>query len=645
MCSARAPAWPRPGTRCGVAEYLVARGDVGGAGIDEQPVPSKLVWTSAAPSSSEIIQAPDARASGLHGRISSVPTIIVLDANILVASPRLHNSTWQSLVEHRDDWDVRLVVPEVAVMEAAKNVPVKWGKTRALMPNPRKFKEFGHDSTLQTVLDDIDAGIDSFARDLDERLAAMSAEIIPPPTVVDLMDLARRAAAGRAPYCAGDKDGFRDALIWLSVLGVAQDNLDAEVWFVSNNTDDFGPAGDADWTGPGTGARDDCPILFHSDLIEDLERLGLTERVHYVTNINSLEQHLAAKFAPITTEDLRASLDEAQLIAELGVAVRGLRLDPYLAALDPNTEAAVITGAVPVSDSWHFHDGAQRDAMGWTAKFTVTADTVIAWTTTDTPDKLAVQEKRLSVTGDLTVGVDGMVQLDARGMTALPDDPMRELWPSPTAVAHAQQTAAIAQEKIVRFLHAAGPHEHPDRVMAEVNQWQDAAANANRILDSDAVKRALFEMRPLPAKHASLSQAFSQWWQNSPAERATFNVALSELRDSPPPLASLSQTLSEWVNSPAAQASLNVALSELANSRDAQASSVSQALSELANSPTAQASVNQAYRDFQDTQEGTGLYSAALRRAFDALQRNYRWTHLHAQDDDSIVPTADMDDD
>ncbi|MFD4432725.1 PIN domain-containing protein [Nocardia sp. NPDC058497] len=555
-----------------------------------------------------------------------MPTIIVLDANIVIASPRLQNPTWQSLVDHRDDWNIRIVVPEVAVMEAAKNVPVRWGKTRGLMPNVRRFREFGHDGTLQAVLDDIDALIASYASDLDERLAAMGVEIVPPPAEVDLMDIARRAAVGRAPYSSGDKDGFRDALIWLSVIELAQDNPAAEVWFVSNNTDDFGPAGTTDWTGPGTGDRDECPILFHSDLIEDLERLGLTERVRYVTNINSLEQRLAAQFAPITTEDLRAKLDETQLTEKFGESVRSWRLDPYLAALDPSTETAVISGTAPVSDSWQFHDGAQREEMGWTARFTVTADTVIAWTRAGALDEIAVQEKKLGFTGDLVIEADGqVVLLETSAVAALPDDPMRKSWPSPADVVRAQQTAARAQEAIVAVLNDAGPNDNPARIMAEVNLWQETAANAKRILESGAVQHALANMGDPNASYVDARRAFLQ--MGSPAD-TTIQRTLDRMRDA----ASRHAEIREEIDKMRAAATTNA--------------NIQRSLAQMGDAAVTQADIHRIFREAHGTQG----YSEAIHRAFEEMQREARRTHQQPGAPDGAVtdtgapPDAAVDD-
>lgn len=54
----------------------------------------------------------------------SVVAMIVVDANILAASPRLQSPEWLSLIKNLADWGLRIVVPEVVFMETV-NVVVR----------------------------------------------------------------------------------------------------------------------------------------------------------------------------------------------------------------------------------------------------------------------------------------------------------------------------------------------------------------------------------------------------------------------------------------------------------------------------------------------------------------------------------------
>lgn len=422
-----------------------------------------------------------------------VRTIIVLDANIVVASPLLRDRIWQSLIAQRDAWDVRLVVPEVALLEAVKNVRARWEEKRAeLAPHVRSVKTFGHDTTLQEVVDDIGARIQNYDTAIHERLTEIDAEIIAPPQGIDVTDLVRRAIEGRAPFGSGDKDCFRDGLIWCSVLELAQENPGADVWFVSNNTHDFGPAGKRDWTGPGTGTREDCPILFHADFVEELDRLELSDRVRYVTNIGSLEQHLAAQFAPISSEDLLAKLDDRQLAARVNEAAFGMILDPYATALDPGTETATVAMMEPISNSWVFLDGAGRGGQGWTARFTVVAEIAVASTVGSVVD---VMKKTLNFAGDVAVSADGQVtEIEVNAAAALPDDPMRKAWPDPAQVARAYETSLRTSNAMAQLLNNSSPYENQARLMAEVEILRAEAASANQLLQSPSVRRMFGEI-------------------------------------------------------------------------------------------------------------------------------------------------------
>lgn len=59
-------------------------------------------------------------------------------------------------------------------------------------------------------------------------------------------------------------------MIWLTVLAVAKENPGDTVWLISENHTDFGPK-PGDWTGPNTGGREDCPIHFADDLMDELD--------------------------------------------------------------------------------------------------------------------------------------------------------------------------------------------------------------------------------------------------------------------------------------------------------------------------------------------------------------------------------------
>jgi hypothetical protein len=273
---------------------------------------------------------------------------------------------------------------------------------------------------------------DGYEAGLRERLDELGIVIQRTPEV-DHMEIARRASAGRTPFTRNKdgktKDGYRDTLIWLTVIAVAQQNPSDEVWLVSDNHLDFGPKR-GNWTGPGSGDLEDCRILFDDDLAEERADHSLTERVHYVLSAERLELHLASQFAPITGADLDrmvATIEMTTLGAKLMYAALGLDLDPEAAALPVEVAGAQIVGVREQQEGWTFSEAARRGDAGWTARFAV--DTEVDISMVEAPLIGSEDTKVLRLLGRVTVSPEcdiGDMAVDSA--EALPSDPMRARW-------------------------------------------------------------------------------------------------------------------------------------------------------------------------------------------------------------------------
>ncbi|WP_063128693.1 PIN domain-containing protein [Nocardia fusca] len=363
-------------------------------------------------------------------------TIVVVDTNILADSPKLKSEEWRSLIQNRDRWELQFVVPEVVLMETIDVVRRGWRKRRQEV-SVLKVGEFGLNDMQESMLAEIDKCSAEYEQWLRDYLESIDAAIVPPPPT-DLMVLARRASETRPPYSPRGKDGkvvkdgLRDTLIWLTVMAIAEDNADEEVWFISDNHLDFGPKADS-WTGDGTGERDDCPILFHRALIAELESRGLAGRVRYVLSARRLEQYFAAMFSPISDADLTQlvdHLDKSVLAERLVEAARWLILDPEQTALPLPTRAAHLVGAREPLEGWEFSEGAGRGEAGWTARFAVDTEVDVDLLREDQDALVGGEEtKVLRLFGDITVSKEGDIRdIEVTSAEALPDDPMRARW-------------------------------------------------------------------------------------------------------------------------------------------------------------------------------------------------------------------------
>ncbi|RQO45834.1 hypothetical protein DBV08_18350, partial [Rhodococcus sp. KBW08] len=362
--------------------------------------------------------------------------IIVVDTNILCFTPSLRHKHFQSLADNGVKWGVRLVVPEVVFMETVNVVRRTWEET-ATAVSDLKIGEFGLNGEKEAIEATIRTRITSYADDLRDRLDSLGFDVVPAPAVPHL-EVAQRSAERRPPYLPGSddprqipKDGYRDTLIWLTVMDIAKSNPDAEVWFVSTNTKDFGPASN-NWTGKSTGSKTDCPINFSDGLIEELADRGLADRVRYVTTLSALEQHFANQWQPVGDEILAEwfdRTDRTNLANSLHAKLIGFPLDPEQSALAIDTFRAHIVSAERPLEGWQFSEGAGRGSEGgWTARFTVPVGVVIS-----------VIELPAATTGEYTktLNFSGVISVDASGTqedlvveaaTAFPDDENVEAW-------------------------------------------------------------------------------------------------------------------------------------------------------------------------------------------------------------------------
>lgn len=348
-------------------------------------------------------------------------TVIVVDTNVLVESPRLERAEWVSLIGHAAEWGVRIVVPEVVFMETVNKVRVAWRDTSGELAK-LKLGTFDVAPHIEAITSTITDHSESYEEWLRGYCGDSDIDIATTPAV-NPMDIARRAAEGRAPF-KGTKDGFRDTLIWLTVLSIAAEADDAEVWLVSQNTSDFGATDKAGKSEP----EPRHPL--HEHLVEELKEHGLTGKVRYVTGLKRLEQHIAAQFAPIsdgTLAEHTAGIDKEALAAKLVHAVTGLDVEPEAAALPTDVVGAQVIGAREPLNGWRFTEAALRGQAGWTARFSV--DVEVDLSLVGAPLVSSEHTKTLRVEGQVSIAPDGGVtDLVADTVEALPDDPMRERW-------------------------------------------------------------------------------------------------------------------------------------------------------------------------------------------------------------------------
>lgn len=348
---------------------------------------------------------------------------IVVDTNILSMSPYLSRDEWNLLAKHMEEWHVRLLIPEVVLVETINVAPRRWVELKEKFADA-KIADLGIQDDVDAVLQRIQERIDSYEESLRSRLSDLGAEVIPIPDIPHL-SIAKRASDRRAPYQGKSKDGYRDTLIWLTVLDLATKNPTDEIWFVSDNHHDFGAGGTKFTESAEPPAR-----LLHQDLRDELDTLGLRGSVRYAVSLAALVQHFAGIHLPISEDALEALISDVDPhgLQSLLVAQRLGVLDPIDVALTPEL-TDVFADQFISTGSWAFSDAATRGSDRWTANFSVEAVARIVGSTGEPLNKAIVISKPVRVSGTVVFGNDGKPSdLRLSSVEALPDDPYLRLF-------------------------------------------------------------------------------------------------------------------------------------------------------------------------------------------------------------------------
>lgn len=369
-------------------------------------------------------------------------TIIVVDTNILSASPRLRSQPWQRLREWASGWDVQVVVPEIVAMETV-NVVVRDWRVQAQKLEALKLDQLGLTDAAGVMVEEIRRQCVEYDQELRALLSDLGARIAPVPASIDHLEIARRSSERRAPYvdnrsdtekkssAVSLKDGYRDTLIWFTLLATAADNPNAEVWFVSANRHDFGgPLKGRD--NPEGPTLETFPFPWHRQLAGELSEVGLMDRVQYVLGLDRLVQHLASGHAPVPVEQFAQRLERCEASTVISEQLRdrllGGRIDPESGGLPLTTVRSQIVDVGHPAEGWQFNDVSGARAGGpWTARFRVDVPVVIS--VAGARDEPTDVSKPIRISGGVTVGEDGSVtDLVVDGVEALPDDVGRAAW-------------------------------------------------------------------------------------------------------------------------------------------------------------------------------------------------------------------------
>lgn len=198
---------------------------------------------------------------------------IVFDTNILVQDLRLKGALFRVLFDSLLKISNTLHVPEVVLDEAVNKYRRRLEAVVSTMSSSVEDASWLLGRKLHTQLkhDDVLDETRKYKEWLERQLKSNHAEILPYPKKTH-KDVVTRLLANRRPFNRGES-GYRDYLIWETVLGLAVSSKD-DIAFVSANTKDF--------------LDEQCAGL-HPDLLMDIKSLGIAEsKLTYYRGLNNL---------------------------------------------------------------------------------------------------------------------------------------------------------------------------------------------------------------------------------------------------------------------------------------------------------------------------------------------------------------------
>jgi hypothetical protein len=170
----------------------------------------------------------------LPGRLDNVGAVIVVaDTNIFHGGPRMRRSHFRILLGQHLRGRISLALPEVVVRELPKLFQTQLdAASTAIMTETAKLRDLGHDPGPVTVPDSTKARTE-FEQQFRAGLKQRGVRVAPVTGIVD--NYLDQSVAERRPF-RGKSQGFRDALIWRSVLELADED---EVLLITKNWKDF----------------------------------------------------------------------------------------------------------------------------------------------------------------------------------------------------------------------------------------------------------------------------------------------------------------------------------------------------------------------------------------------------------------------
>lgn len=166
--------------------------------------------------------------------------VLVLDTNIFCNDFHLKSTNFNLLLDNLPVISAELYIPEVVVDETIKKHKEHVEKeiTPLFSLNKKLTKYLDIPSIINYQKEELQKITNMFPALFKGKLSSYHTKYIPYPNVSH-KDILKRKFSGKKPF-KPDGRGYRDYLIWCSILDLLKSNPEEELVFITNNKEDFG---------------------------------------------------------------------------------------------------------------------------------------------------------------------------------------------------------------------------------------------------------------------------------------------------------------------------------------------------------------------------------------------------------------------
>lgn len=236
---------------------------------------------------------------------------IILDTNILRKDFLMNSLYFRRLFDFLMKTGSAIVVPQIVILELSRLYEIELKQAVETSEKAVEgFAKLGLDNySITSSCFNIGELILTYEQYLRTKLDSYC--LCEPPCKDEyLSEVLKRWRSGLKPF-SGKGEGFRDALIWLSVVDHAKKNKDYGSYaFISNNSRDFCNE-----------KRND----FHHDLKSELATEGI--KMKFYSSLEEFDQYVISKSDFITVEWLAENLDWNRLNSKVVEGVERIHCD------------------------------------------------------------------------------------------------------------------------------------------------------------------------------------------------------------------------------------------------------------------------------------------------------------------------------